>query len=121
MSKWLNGFKLLVYHCSFGAAHFSEIFLKNVLTLPMLRLLLFKAQGSKEPSKHCHVVIHWIALTEHSRMIEYPCARVSVIFTVFCIILYWLWRKTFSQNFSKFILDIKISVFVKDHMQTLSA
>ena len=45
------------------------------LTLPMPGLLLSKAQGCKDfwkPSKD-----------------ECPCARVSVIFQVFCIILYW--------------------------------
>ena len=41
------------------------------LTLPMLRLLSFKAQGCKDfwkTSKHCHAGIQWIALTEHSQM-----------------------------------------------------
>ena len=37
----------------------------------------------KKSSKPCHVGIHWIALA------EYPFARVSVIFQVFYIILYW--------------------------------
>ena len=40
-------------------------------TLPMLRLLSFKAQGGKDfrkPSKPCHVGIHWIALAEYSHM-----------------------------------------------------
>ena len=39
-------------------------------TLPMLRLLLSKAQERKEfwkPSKPCHVGIHWIALAEYSQ------------------------------------------------------
>ena len=41
----------------------------------MLRLLLSKAQG-RNPSKPCHVGIHWVAL---ALLDEYPCARVSVI------------------------------------------
>ena len=42
-----------------------------VLTLPMLRLLLSKAQRWKnlwKQSKPCHVGIHWIALDEYSQM-----------------------------------------------------
>ena len=41
------------------------------LTLPMLRLLLPKAQGHKvfwKPSKPYHVGIHWITLVEYSQM-----------------------------------------------------
>ena len=43
----------------------------NGLTLPMLRTLLSKAQGSKyvcRPFKPCHVGIYWIALAENSQM-----------------------------------------------------
>ena len=45
--------------------------LVKIVTLPMLRLLSFKAQGCKDlwkPSKSCHVGIHWIALAENSQM-----------------------------------------------------
>ena len=45
--------------------------LTRPLTLPMLRLLLSKAQGCKDlwkTSKPCHVGIHWKALTEFSQM-----------------------------------------------------
>ena len=43
----------------------------KALTLPMLRLLLPKAQGWKDffkPFKPCHVGIHWKALFEYSKM-----------------------------------------------------
>ena len=43
----------------------------TTLTLPMLRLLLFKAQGCKDlwkQSKPCHGGIHWKALVECSQM-----------------------------------------------------
>ena len=43
----------------------------NRLTLPMLRLLSYKAKRCKDfrnPSKPCHIDIHWTALTEHSQM-----------------------------------------------------
>ena len=49
----------------------------NGLTLPMLRLLLSKAQECKDfwkSSKLSHVGIHWIALAEYSQM----STRVSV-------------------------------------------
>ena len=52
-----------MYHTS------RQQFLEELLTLPMLRQLLSKAQGSKDylkPSKPCHVGIHWIALAEYS-------------------------------------------------------
>ena len=42
-----------------------------MLTLPMLRLLLSKAQRCKDfrkPSKPCCVGIHWIALAKFSEM-----------------------------------------------------
>ena len=46
-----------------------------VLTLPMLRLLLSKAQERKDyfskPFKPCHVGIYWKALPECSRMSTY--------------------------------------------------
>ena len=44
---------------------------KVILTLPMLRLLSFKAQGCNDfwkPSKPCHVGIHWIALADYSQI-----------------------------------------------------
>ena len=44
---------------------------KVLLTLPMLRLLMSKAQRCKDfwkPSKLCHVSIHWRAVTEYSQM-----------------------------------------------------
>ena len=44
------------------------------LTLPMLRLLSFKAQGCKDfwkSLKPCHVGIHWKALSEYSQMSTY--------------------------------------------------
>ena len=43
-------------------------FNQDILTLPMLRLLSSKAQERYDfwkTSKSCHVVIHWIALTEY--------------------------------------------------------
>ena len=43
----------------------------STLTLPMLRLLLSKAQGCKyfwKTCKQCHVGIHWIALAEYFQM-----------------------------------------------------
>ena len=43
----------------------------KLLTIPMLRLLPSKAQGSKDfgkPSKPCHVGIQWRALAEYSQM-----------------------------------------------------
>ena len=70
-----------------GTEHYS----RSPTTLPMLRLFSSKGQGCKvfqKPSKPCHVGIHWIVLTEYSQM-RNPCARVSVIFPGFCIILYW--------------------------------
>ena len=48
-----------------------NIFVNFCLTLPMLRLLLAKAQECKDfwkTSKPCHVGTHWIALAEHSQM-----------------------------------------------------
>ena len=82
------------------------------LTLPMLRLHSSKAQGHKylwKPSKPCHVGIHWKALAEY--LDEYPYARVSVIFQLFCIILphllLWLlimstvWHIEIFLNFEK--------------------
>ena len=57
----------------------------NCLTLPMLRLLLSKAQGCKhfwKPSKPCHVGIYGIALAEYSQR----STQLPVISQVFCII-----------------------------------
>ena len=59
------------------------------LTLTMLRLLSSKTQGFFKSSKPCHVGIHWIAIVEFSQKIEYPFARVSVLYQLFCIVLYW--------------------------------
>ena len=45
--------------------------ISNALTLPMLRLLSYKAQGCKDfckPSKPCHAGIHWKALAEYFQM-----------------------------------------------------
>ena len=66
--------------------HRSQVRWKNHIsfTLPMLRLLLSKAQRCKDfwkPSKPSRV--GWVLLD------KYPFARVSVIFQVFCIILHW--------------------------------
>ena len=61
------------------------------LTLPMLRLLLAKAQVCKDfgkASKPCHVGIHWIALTEHSHMRTHM-PRFQSFSSFFCVILYW--------------------------------
>ena len=60
------------------------------LTLPMLRLLSFKAQGYKyfwKPTKPFHVGIHWIALAECSQMSTHlPGFQVVISFFVsFCI------------------------------------
>ena len=56
----------------------------TTLTLPMLRLLSSKEQGCKDfwkLSKPCHVVIHYIALTEYSQMSTHmPGFRSFVIF-----------------------------------------
>ena len=49
----------------------SNVFQQDILTLPMLRLFLSKAQEHIDllkPSKPCHVGIHWIALAENSYM-----------------------------------------------------
>ena len=51
------------------------------LTLPILWLLLPKAQGCKDllkPSKPCHVGTHWKALAAHSQMSTHL-PRVSII------------------------------------------
>ena len=56
-------------------------FWQTYLTLPMLRLLLSKAQERKDslkPPKPCHVGIHWIALTEHSQMSTHMAGFQSV-------------------------------------------
>ena len=65
-----------------------EHILEELLTLPMLRLLSYKAQGCKnllKPSKPCHVGIHWV-LSD-----EYQYARVPVIFSGF--LLYFVLAK----------------------------
>ena len=43
----------------------------SLVNLPMLRLLLSKAQGCNDfwkPSKPCHIGIHWVAPAEYSQM-----------------------------------------------------
>ena len=58
---------------------------QELLTFLKLRLLL-AIQWCKDfwkPFKPWRVGIHWIFLD------EYPCAMVSIILQVFCIILYW--------------------------------
>ena len=58
---------------------------KAILTLPMLRLLLYKGIGCKDfckPSKPCHVGIHKVALTECSQMSTYMPGFQS--FSMFC-------------------------------------
>ena len=58
------------------------------LTLPMLRLLLSKAQGLKaywKPFKPCHVGIHWIAFTECSQMSTHV-PGFQYFFQFFCIL-----------------------------------
>ena len=61
------------------------------LTLPMLRLLLSKAQDRKDfinLSKPCHVGIHWIALAEYSHMSTHLPGFHS-FFRFLSINLYW--------------------------------
>ena len=56
----------------------------TLLTLPMLWLLMSKAQGCKrflKPSKRCHVGTHCKALAEHSN--EYPFAKGFNVFSGF--------------------------------------
>ena len=56
-------------------------------TLPMLRLLPFKAQGRNKfwkPSKPCHVGIHWKTLAEYSQM----STHVPVMFQSFFMWFY---------------------------------
>ena len=60
------------------------------LTLPMLRLLLYKGQGCKDfwkQSEPCHVRIHLIALTEYSQMSTHVLGfqSFSRCFASFCI------------------------------------
>ena len=61
-----------VYHHYLSQRFYQFRILLHVdLTLPMLRLLLSKAQGHKDfwnPSKTCHAGICWIALAEYSQM-----------------------------------------------------
>ena len=62
----------------------------NILTLPMMRLLLSKAQESKDlwkPSKPCHVGIHWIAHAEYSQMraMCHGFSHFTFFFASFCI------------------------------------
>ena len=61
-----------------------------LLTLPMLRLRSFKAQGGKDlwkSSKPCHVGIQWIALAEFSQMSTHLPGFQSFfrVFASFCI------------------------------------
>ena len=62
--------------------------MKYDLTLPLLRLLLSKAQDFWKPSKPSHVGIHWKALVEYSQMSTHV-AGLQWSFSCFCIILYW--------------------------------
>ena len=62
----------------------------ELLSLPMLRLLLSKAQGRKDflkPLKPCHVGIHWKALAEKFQMSTHL-QGFQLTLQVFCIILY---------------------------------
>ena len=63
----------------------------ELLTLLMLRLLSFKAQGCKDFWKNIWTLSYWYSLESSCWGLsnEYPFARVSVIFQVFRIILYW--------------------------------
>ena len=83
--------RLFVYQSYSGSQESAGPFL---LTLPMLRLLLPKAQGCKlfwkiknQKSKPCHVGIHWIALTEYSKMSTHLPGLQSFFrfFGIFCI------------------------------------
>ena len=59
------------------------------LTLPMLRLLLSKAQERKDfqkTSKPCHVGVHWKALAEYPQMSTHV-TGFRPFFRVFCIIM----------------------------------
>ena len=59
------------------------------LTLSMLRLPSYKAQGRKDfwkLSKPCHVGIHWIGLNEYSQMSTHLTGFQS--FFMFCVFLY---------------------------------
>ena len=63
----------------------------NVLTLPILRLLLSKPQRRYlfwKPSKPCHVGTHRIDLAEYFLMSTHVPGFQSFS-QVFCIILYW--------------------------------
>ena len=74
----------------------------TLLTLPMLRLLLFKDQGWKgfwKPSEPCHVGIHWIALAEPSQMSTHMPGFQS-FFRFFRIILYWPNKSPAAYGFS---------------------
>ena len=80
MCQGFSNFSGFLYHIVLVKLATSSIGIKGLvliywlsilLTLPMLRLLLPKAQWCKDfwkPSKPCHVGIHWIALTEYSQM-----------------------------------------------------
>ena len=55
------------------------------------KVIFIQSTGLKDfrkPSKPCNAGIHWIVLTEVLSD-ECPCARVSLTFQVFGIILYW--------------------------------
>ena len=63
---------------------------QQLLTLPMLRLLLSIAQGCKDfwkPSKTCYFGIHWTALAEYSQMSTHLTGFQSffVFFASLCI------------------------------------
>ena len=71
-----------------NSSSFGDIFsTKAVLTIPMLRLLLSKAQGRKALLKTIETLSCWYSLDSFLRA---PGARVSVFFSCsFCIILCW--------------------------------
>ena len=80
---------LSLFKCLLNSTFFDELGVH--LTLTLLRLRASKGQGCKDfwkPSKLCHGGIHWIALTEYSRMSTHL-PGVQWFFRGFCIILYW--------------------------------
>ena len=57
-----------------------------ILILPMLRLLLPKAQGRKDICKPSNSFCYSLGSSCWVHSDEYPCARVSINFQFFCII-----------------------------------
>ena len=71
-------------------AYYNKHFIP-ILTFPTLSLLSSKEQGCKDFLKTVLTLSCWYSL-DSSRCVlsdEYLCAKVSVNFKVFCIILYW--------------------------------